>query len=423
MYRHCIYTVLFLLAIGACDRNNQGSAQAQRPSAEGGTNRDLSTKALPQGFQSYKDPQSTGRLIYLKSSDGPASAKAAMRQFLASLNGIFDRPLHITAATGDPEDTVVQAVMTTEAGGQPVQAVAAVATSKGSSIAGLMYDRSGLLRTSYPRLSSYFSKQIGQPLQPKETSTEPDLSSWSRRTGGDGSTNVLMPSNWQLATVASGTAILNGPNKEQVVLGLEAFVTPNSRGYAPYMAPEQALAWFLRNNGLQLVRVLQHDPASRNGGGQEELMMVEIAQQDGTRYKAVCRVITNPMGMNIWQFHLSSMAAPEDRFETSKPTMTAIWNNWKLDPRYVKEHIEHAEQVAAQTRQMIMEGAQRSMHAFDNVNEAIDQALRGVSTMENTDTGKRAETQIGTEREVLDACRRRGISCREVPTDELVQPQ
>lgn len=151
--------------------------------------------------------------------------------------------------------------------------------------------------------------------------------------------------------------------------------------------------------------------------------MVEIAQQDGTRYKAVCRVITNPMGMNIWQFHLSSMAAPEDRFETSKPTMTAIWNNWKLDPRYVKEHIEHAEQVAAQTRQMIMEGAQRSMHAFDNVNEAIDQALRGVSTMENTDTGKRAETQIGTERQVLDACRRRGISCREVPTDELVQPQ
>ena len=425
MHPYRIQKALLFVAVAAliaCKASNQTIAQMQNPSAAGGrASHALPTRALPAGFESYKDPQSTGRLIYIKSGDGPASAKMAMRQFLASLNGVFDGPLHITAATGDPQDTVVQAMLSTQMDGQPVDAVAAVATSKGSSIAGLMYDRSGSLRTSYPRLSSYFSKQIGQPVQTKSTSAAPDLSTWTRRTGGDRSTSVLMPPDWELATVSSGTVILNGPNKEQVVLGLENFVMPNSRGYAPYMAPEQALAWFFRNNGLQLVRILQHDPASRNGGGQEELMMVEIAQQDGSRYKAVCRVITNPMGMNIWQFHLSSMAAPEDRFEAAKPTMVDIWNNWKLDPSYVQKHLEHAEETAAQTRAMIMEGAQRSMHAFDNVNEAIDQAIRGVSTMENTGTGKRAETQIGTERQVIDACRRNGMSCREVPIDELVQ--
>jgi hypothetical protein len=101
--------------------------------------------------------------------------------------------------------------------------------------------------------------------------------------------------------------------------------------------------------------------------------------------------------------------------------MIGIWNNWKLDDTYVQEHLKHAAEIAAQTRAMIMEGAQRSMHAFDNVNESIDQAIRGVSTMENTGTGKRAETQIGTERQVIDACRRNGMSCREVPIDELVQ--
>ena len=406
----------------SCKANNQSVAQMEDPAtASGGTARALQVKALPQGFESYKDPRSTGRLIYVKSSGGPASAKTAMRQFLSSLNGVFDAPLHVTTATGDPQDTIVQAMLTTTVGGQPVEAVAAVATSQGSSIAGLMYDRSGSLRTSYPHLSSYFSKQIGQPVQGKETSSTPDLSTWTRRTGGDGSTSVLMPANWQLASVASGTAVLNGPNKEQVVLGLESFVMPNNRGYAPYMPPEQALGWFLRNNGLQLVRILQHDPASRNANGQEELMMVELAQQDGSRYKAVCRVITNPLRMNIWQFHLSSIAAPEDRFEASKPTMVAIWNNWKLDPKYVQQHMDHAEEVASQTRAMIMQGAQRSMHAFDNVNEAIDQAIRGVSTMENTDTGKRAETQIGTEQAVIDACRRNGRNCREVPINELVQ--
>lgn len=416
--------VLFgaIAALSSCKASNQGIAQMQnRSTASGRTSRALQTKALPQGFESYKDPQSTGRLIYVKSSDGPASAKTTMRQFLSSLNGVFDAPLHVTTATGDPQDTIVQAMVTTAMGGQPVEAVAAVATSQGSSIAGLMYDRSGSLRTSYPHLSSYFAKQIGQPVQSQQASSTPDLSTWTRRTGGDGSTSVLMPANWQLASVASGTAVLNGPNKEQVVLGLESFVMPNSRGYAPYMPPEQALAWFLRNNGLQLVRILQHDPASRNANGQQELMMIEIAQQDGSRYKAVCRVITNPMGMNIWQFHLSSIAAPEDRFEASKPTMVAIWNNWKLDPKYVQQHMEHAQEVASQTRAMIMQGAERSMHAFDNVNEAIDEALRGVSTMENTDTGKRAETQIGTEQAVIDACRRNGRNCREVPINELVQ--
>lgn len=424
MHLHRIQTTLLLLAIGAFISCNQGMAQIQSPTgASGRAAHALPTRALPQGYQSYKDPQSTGRLIYIKSSDGSTSAVTAMRQFLASLNGVFDSPLRVTAATGDPQDTVVQAMLTSEIDGQPVEAVAAVATAKGSSIAGVMYDRAGSLGTSYPRLSRYFSRQIGQPVQGNVHSAAPDLSTWTRRTGGDSSTSVLMPANWQLASVASGTAILNGPNKEQVVLGLESFVMPNNRGYAPYMAPEQALPWFLRNNGLQLVRMLQHDPPSRNANGQEELMMVEIAQQDGTRYKAVCRVITNPMGMNIWQFHLSSIAAPEDRFEASEPIMVAIWNNWKLDPKYVQEHMDHAEAVAAQTRQMIMEGAQRSMHAFDNVNEAIDEAIRGVSTMENTDTGKRAETQIGTERAVLDACRRNGMNCREVPINELVQPQ
>jgi len=425
MHTHRIQRKLLFLAFGvliSCLVNTQVCAAGQRPSGAVGKVGPLSSETLPQGFQSYKDPQTSGRLIYVKSSDGPSSARTAMRQFLASLNGVFDAPLRITAATSDPQDTVVQAMLSTDAGGQPVEAVAAVATAKGSSIAGLIYDRPDSFRTSYPRLSSYFSKQIGQPVQSKQSSARPDLSTWKRQTGGDGSTNVLMPPDWQLGLVKSGTAILNGPNKEQVVLGLETFVMPNTRGYAPYMPPEQALAWFLRNNGLQLVRVLQHDPTSRrNGGGLEELMMAEISQQDGSRYKAVCRVMTIPTGMNIWQFHLSSIAAPEDRFEASQPTMVAIWNNWKLDPEYVRKSLDDAAKTAAQTRAMIMEGAQRSMHAFDNVNEAIDQAIRGVSTMENTDTGKRAETQIGTERAVIEACKRNSMSCREVPINELVQ--
>lgn len=425
MYLNRVRKDLLFLAFGAlifCETNCHSSAQTPNASAANPrTPRTLPTRPLPKGFESYSDPQSTGRLIYIKSGEGSASAKTAMRQFLSSLNGVFDAPPTITAATGDPKDTVVQAVLSTEIGGERIEGVAAVATSQGSSIAGLMYDRPTSLRTSYPRLSSYFSEEIGHPVETRRASAEPDLSTWTQRSGGDGSTHVLMPSDWQLASIREGGAVLNGPNQEQVVVGYQTYVAPGNPGYAPYMPPERALGWFLQKSGLQLLRVLQHDPATSGAAGQEELMMVEVAQPNGSRYKAVCRVITTPVGMNIWQFHLSSMAAPEDRFDASQPTMVAIWNNWKLDPAFVQEHLHHAAETAAQTRAMIMEGAQRSMHAFDNVNESIDQALRGVSTMENTNTGRRAETPIGSERAVIDACRRNGTNCREVPINELVQ--
>ena len=420
MHLRRVDIAVFLLAAGAlifCAADRKSLAQVHDSSTSNGrTVRALSPGALPEGFESYKDPQGTGQLIYVKSAKGPASAKAAMRQFLASLNRFFDTPLDIKAATGDPNDSVVQALLSSEIGGQPLEAVAAVATFQGNSIAGLIYDRSGSLRTSYPRLSSYFSKQIGEPSQTTEASAEPDLSTWTRRTGGDGSTNVLMPRNWQLDSIKEGSAILNGPNKEQVVLGYQTFVAPGNPGYAPYMPPEQALAWFLRNRGVQLVSISEReDKAKLNPGGQAELMMAEVSEQDGSRYKTACLVMTNPMGMNVWKFFVTYVAAPEDRFEAARPTMMGIWNNWKLDPAYVQEHLKHASETAAKTRAMIMEGAQRSMHAFDNVNEAIDQGIRGVSTMENTNTGKRAETQIGSERAVIDACRRNGTNCREVP--------
>lgn len=426
MYLHRIHKPALLLAFAAlvsCKASRESIAQMQNPPAGSArTAHTLPTKPLPKGFESYNDPQSTGRLIYIKSGGGPGSGKMAMRQFLTSLSGLFDGPLNITAATSDPNDTVVQAMLSSEIAGQPVEGVATVATSQGSSIAGLIYDFSGSLHTSYSRLSSYFSKQIGEPVHTTQVSTEPDLSTWTRRTGGDGSTNVLMPSNWQLASIKDGTAILNGPNKEQVVLGYQTFVAPGNPGYAPYMPPEQALAWFLRTRGVQLVKISDREnKAQMNPRGQAELMIAEISQQDGSRYKTACLVMTNPMGMNIWKFFITYVAAPEDRFEASQPTMTGIWNNWKLDPAYVQEHLQHAAETAANTRAMIMEGAQRSMHAFDNVNESIDQALRGVSTMENTGTGKRAETPIGSERAVIDACRRNGMNCREVPISELVQ--
>ncbi len=252
----------------------------------------------------------------------------------------------------------------------------------------------------------------------------PDPASWTRQTGGDRSAAVNLPPSWRLSAVANGMAGVEGPNREQVVLGLQTFVAPGTPSYAPYMGPEQALQWFMRTHGTQVLRVLDRAPAGQgNGAGQSEFMTIETQTQDGTRYKALTLVMTNPMQMNIWKFYISYIAAPEPQFDAEAQAMMGIWKSWKLDGGYVQGSLNHAAQTQEQTRTMMAEHAQHNMHVFDNVNEGIDEAIRGVSTMENTDTGKRFETQIGTEQQVLRACTQRGVGCREVPTNELVQPQ
>jgi hypothetical protein len=260
--------------------------------------------------------------------------------------------------------------------------------------------------------------------RPAAGSTAPDVASWTRQSGGDHSAAVALPPSWRLFEIAKGTAGVSGPNKEQVVLGFQTFVIPRSRNYAPYMGPEQALQWFLRSQGVRLVRIVDRAPAGQgNAGGQREFMTVETQTQDGTRYKSLALVMTNPMQMNIWKFYLSYVSAPEQQFDAEAQTMMGIWKSWKLDPGYVQGSLDRAQKTEQQTAAWMVDHIRHNQQANANVNAGIDNALRGVSVMENTDTGVRGEVQIGTEQQVLRDCQLRGISCREVPTNELVQPQ
>lgn len=255
-------------------------------------------------------------------------------------------------------------------------------------------------------------------------STAPDVASWTRQTGGDHSAAVALPPSWSLVEIAKGAASVSGPNKEQVVLGFQFFVVPGSRNYAPYMGPEQALQWFLRSQSVQLVQIVDHAPAGQgNAGGQGEFMTVETQTQDGTRYKSLALVKTDPMQGNIWKFYLSYVSAPEQQFDAEGQTMMAIWKSWKLDPGYVQGSLDDAQKSVQRTAGWMQDHIRHNQQVNANVNAGIDNALRGVSVMENTGTRVRGETQIGTEQQVLRDCVRKGISCRQVPDDQLVPQQ
>ena len=112
------------------------------------------------------------------------------------------------------------------------------------------------------------------------------------------SATVTLPPNWRLTAVADGSASVAGPNKEEIVLGFQTFVTPGSGPYAPYMRPEQALDWIARLQGIQLLRVLEREPAGQvNPSGEAEYLTVVTRQQDGSIYKGLALVMTNQMEM------------------------------------------------------------------------------------------------------------------------------
>src|SRR5208337_3395247 len=138
-------------------------------------------------------------------------------------------------------------------------------------------------------------------------------------------------------------------------------VTPGSSTYAPYMGPVQALNWIARTQGIQLLRVLDREPASdKNPSGEAEFLTVVTRQPDGATYKGLALVTTTQMQMDTWMLHVSSIAAPVDQFDAAAPTMKAIWNSWKLSGSYVQDRENWAAQTRAETRDMAVQGARRA---------------------------------------------------------------
>src|ERR1700692_4144229 len=68
----------------------------------------LPDHSLPRGFQSYNNPQGSGRLLYTKMSSGNNSARAVMRDSLEALRSYFDGPPQLFSAVSDPQDQAVQ---------------------------------------------------------------------------------------------------------------------------------------------------------------------------------------------------------------------------------------------------------------------------------------------------------------------------
>jgi hypothetical protein len=265
----------------------------------------------------------------------------------------------------------------------------------------------------------------GQEMDDRGTSSSArlDRTSWRPQTAGDQSATVTLPPDWRLTAVADGAASVAGPNGQQIVLGFQTLITPGSSNYAPYMGPVQALNWIARIQGIQLLRVLDREPASeKNASGEAEFLTVVTRQPDGATYKGLALVTTTQMQQGTWMLHVSSIAAPADQFDAAAPTMMAVWNSWKLSGSYVQDGEDWAAQTRVQTGDMAMRDAGRAGHALDNQTTDFMNTMNGVSIHQD-ETGQRYQVPFGAEQRFHRDCVSRGRNCSQVPTSELGPPQ
>jgi hypothetical protein len=411
------------LATVACTQSPGNTNSEQVSAADSG---------LPSGFQSYTDPSTSGRLIVAKTPAGAQSARALMRDSLAALKTYFDGPIQLQGAVSDPRDQVVQAIVATGQHGQALRGVATAAIGQAGSVFGLVIDRPDLLKTSFPVLSHKLSQQMPRSAGGATATAQP----WRRQSGGDGTCRVDLPEGWNVKGCQEGVVTVVGPHKELIQLGLIFFVSymrGNQGMSGPYLQPVPAFSYFVnyftavnRMTGVNVQnvpgRVLEvKDTPAPMPNGKGAYLLQEVAS-NGQPAKVFALVYTVPNLMAGWTLYASYVSAPAALFAGEFADLMRIWSSWKVDDVVYQRQMQQTLQSMNATRDILSQGTEHQMHAYDNLQESMGLIIRGEDRLENKTLGGRADVYTQNSDSVLRSCRQSGYQCQAVPFNELAAP-
>jgi hypothetical protein len=422
-----------LAATSAC-RSKPDSARSEAEGSPAHASADqLADHSLPRGFESYRDPRSSGRLIFAKLPPGSGSARAVMRHCLAVLTTYFDASPQLQGAVRDPQDQVVEVIVSANLRGQPLRGVATAAVAQSGSTFGLVLDRPESLKSSFQALSE---RLTGEMPRNAGAAAQFDLSppkQWSRQSGGDRSCAADLPPGWRITSCSQGVMSILGPHNEYINLGMMFFVStlPGSTGLAsPYLQPVPAFTFFMnytnrvnRQTGANLEDVpgpvleAQAVPAPMPDG--KGAYLLEECTVNRQPYKIFALVYTAPNLMAGWTFYTSYVSAPADLFPSEFADLMRIWGSWKVDDRIYLHEMQQTLESMHQTRDILSSGSERQMHAYDNLEASMGLVIRGEERVENQSLGGRADVYTRDSDAVLQACQQRGYDCRRVPFNEL----
>jgi hypothetical protein len=390
----------------------------------------LADRPVPDGFHAFRDPQSSGRVLYGTFSGSARSATAAAQGILGSLKVYFDKTPDIQTVARNDTDQQVQAFFAATIQTVPVLGVVGVELRNGNGSVSVIFDRPESLRSSFSGLRALLARSVPQGAA--------DVALRPTRLA-DGST-ISLPDGWRVASTGKGSVDLEGSRGETASFGAAAPVysrvqrmpgmPANYVLQSPCCDPVRALTTLLpqisaivQRSGrppMRLVRVVEAQPTQwPNGQAAYILTQLNVGGRLNYSYNLVGAM---PGYSDPWTYYTSGVAAPDGVFQNEFGTMLRIWKSYTVNPAVFQERLDNAVKNMNESWRLLREGMAEATRASLSNAEGWDQYIRGVQTIEHTGSGRQWEADNQSAQGLVDSLNGTGTrTWRIVPPSELIR--
>ena len=397
-----------------------------------------------QGYQFLTDPHGGGGVLVSRRA-GTGSATALLRQALAEVASFFDgrRPSSV-GGFRDAGDQRAEVAFRATLRGAPVAGVAYAVVGGGTGTSGMAFDHPQMLGQSLPRLLQLAGGGAG-------ATTGTGLN-WRETAFPDGSGWIRLPEGWQVTFAQKGMITATGPHGV-VERGVHVQVYTRAAAqsatqvwsylgvpmpFSPLVADPtdpvsviQALTPQLnvvyQQVGVpteRILRVIEVAPGVPASGFAQSAFIDYELEAGGVRCRRLALVMLGGLFSDgTWLYYTSHMTSRADTFAQNLPILMEILSSARTAQWVIQEAFDKALDSLREIGEIHRQVHANRERAQQRIHDKWTEVIRGTRIVEDTDTGRRSDVNLGWSTEIV---RRLNQSegyerYREIPLWELNQ--
>jgi hypothetical protein len=408
-----------------------------------------------QGYQLLADPQTTGAVLTATRA-GTGSATVLLRQACAEVTSFFDngRP-QILGGFRDTQDRRVEVLFRATVRGAPVAGLGFAVVAAGTGAVGFAFDNPQMIAQSLPRLIQLTGGGSG--------AAPASGLNWREVPFPDGSGWMRLPDGWLITSAQKGIVEARGP-QGFVVRDMWAPVYTRAAAQAAIQMTAQQSAYLgialppfvglvadptdpvsvlreltpqfnvlTRQSGMppeNILRIVEVAPAPQEPGMPQSPGVSQAAFLDyelewgGVRYRRIALLTLGTVTAGgSWIVVFSHVTSPVERFAQNLPVLMEIWGSAQTAQWVYTERLEIAMQSLREANQIWEQSTANRQRTEERIHTMWIEVIRGTRIVEDTETGRRSNVNLGWSTEIVTTLNRHeGYNrYREIPLWELNQ--
>lgn len=410
----------------------------------GGGPRLHAQQASAQGYQFLADPQGRGGVLVSRRA-GSGSATALLRQALVEVASFFDgrRPSGV-GGFRDASDQRAEVVFRATLRGSPVAGVAYAVVGGGTGTAGLAFDHPQMLGQSLPRLMQLAGGTAGTP---------PEAAlHWRETAFPDGSGWLNLPDGWQITFAQKGMITAAGPHGVferginvqiytraaaqsatqvwsylGVPMPFSPLVADPTDPVSVILALTPQLNTVYQQVGVpteRVLRVIEAAPVPPPAGFSQAAFIDYELEVGALRCRRLAHVLLgNLFSDGTWLYYVSHATSRAETFAQNLPVLVQIWGSSRTADWVIQEAIDKALNSLREIGEIHRQTVQNRERSQQRIHDMWTEVIRGTRIIEDTDTGRRADVNLGWSTEIVTTLNRHEgyTRYREIPLWELNQ--